>query len=105
VFGLIAVLSEKDADGILRALAPVLESAVFIGLPSESLQRAGRSGAGTRDPADLAAIAERLGLPSGVEPDATAGLSRVRRLAADSGGTVLVVGSHYLIAALGGNWQ
>jgi dihydrofolate synthase/folylpolyglutamate synthase len=105
VFALAAILSDKDAEGILSELAPVLEKVVFTGLAAESLAGAGRPGASTQDAHLLQGIARSLGLDAEVAADAAAGLGRVRDLAARGDGIVLVAGSHFLAAQLEDFWQ
>jgi dihydrofolate synthase/folylpolyglutamate synthase len=105
IFALVAILADKDAAGILTELAPVLEHAVFTGLPPESLAGAGRPGARTHDPSRLDGVARSLGLESEVAADASAGLARVRNLAFGGDGVVLVAGSHFLVAELEDFWQ
>ena len=105
VMALIAILSDKDAEGILAELAPFLEQAVFTGLPAESLAGAGRPGAATHDPRWLQEIAAASGLEAEVADDAAGGLGRVRELAGARDGVVLVAGSHFLVAALEDFWQ
>jgi dihydrofolate synthase/folylpolyglutamate synthase len=105
VFALIAILSDKDAEGILTELAPVLEQAVFTGLPPESLAGAGRPGASTRQPDRLREIARLHGLDGEIAAVAADGLERVRSLAKAGDGVVLVAGSHFLVAELRDFWQ
>ena len=56
---LLAILADKDAAGVLAALAPRLEVAVCTELPAERLGRAGRPGARALEASRLAALAER----------------------------------------------
>jgi dihydrofolate synthase/folylpolyglutamate synthase len=105
VVALVAILADKDADGILTELAPSLGHVVLTSLPPEALANAGRTGARTRPAGELAAIAGGLGLETSVEPEASAGLRLARTLASQRDGLVLVAGSHFLLAALGEFWQ
>lgn len=97
VFACIAVLADKDAEGMLAALAPTLDAVVCTELPAGSLAAAGRPGARSRTAAELARICESLGLRAEPEPDPLAALHRARELAAAASGTVIVAGSHYLL--------
>ena len=98
VVACLAILAEKDAAGVLAALAPRLEAAVCTELPAERLARAGRPGARALEATRLAALAEAAGL-SAVEalPEPRAALERARALARELDGIVLVTGSHYLL--------
>ena len=93
VIGLLAVLGDKDAEGIVAALAPVLDRVVC----SEV-----RGGPRPSRPApELVALCEAAGLAAEAEPDFDAALRRARALAAGSPeGVVLVTGSHYVLGPL-----
>jgi len=105
VTALIALLIDKDSDGILAELAPALDSVIFTSLPPAALANAGRPGASTRSADELEAIANRLGLAARVATDASSGLARAKELAAQGDGVVLIAGSHFLLAALEEIWQ
>jgi dihydrofolate synthase/folylpolyglutamate synthase len=94
----LAILADKDAAGVLAALAPRLAAAVCTGLPSERLARAGRPGAAALEATRLEALARTAGVSrveAVHEPDAA--LRRSAALAAELGGVALVTGSHYLL--------
>jgi dihydrofolate synthase/folylpolyglutamate synthase len=74
--------ADKDAAGMLRALAPVVEELVLTAIPSP------RS-------ADPEALRARAGVPAVVAADPVAGLEEARRRA--GGAPVLVTGSFYLV--------
>jgi dihydrofolate synthase/folylpolyglutamate synthase len=86
----VAVLEDKDAAGMLAALLPKLDHAIF------TRSRNPRS----LPPATLATLAEKLsGPPAETLGDQRAALERARRIAGP-GGAVLATGSIYLIADL-----
>lgn len=87
----IAVLDDKDAAGMLRALLPRLSAVVFTRAPNPR----------ALPPATLADLAGKVGLavPSEIEPDPRKAVSRARELAGEHG-TVLATGSIYLVADL-----
>jgi dihydrofolate synthase / folylpolyglutamate synthase len=94
----VAVLADKDAAGIVEALAPALGGLVASEIPAGRLATAGRPGAVTLAATELAAIARRAGIGSVEhEPDPAAAIGRARALAAAQSGVVLVTGSHYLL--------
>jgi dihydrofolate synthase/folylpolyglutamate synthase len=99
VVACLAILADKDAAAMVRALAPALERAVCTTLPVEALEAQGRPGASSRPPADLVAACAAAGLPAEAEPNFEAALRRASALAAEQPeGAVLVAGSHYAIA-------
>lgn len=98
VFALIGVPNDKDAAGILAELAPGLRQAVFTELPEESLAKRGRPGVRSRSAAELLHLANEAGLAGEACPDPGEGFFRVRRMAGEAGGMVLVAGSHFLIS-------
>jgi dihydrofolate synthase / folylpolyglutamate synthase len=94
----LAVLADKDAAGIVGALAPVLDGLVATEIPAERLASAGRPGARALAANELAAAARDAGLGwVGEEPEPAAAMARARARAAELGAAVLVTGSHYLL--------
>ena len=88
--GVVAVLDDKDAGGMLRELAPVLDHAVF----TRSVNPRALS------PATLASLWEQMGgAASETVADPRAALARAREIAGDAG-AVVATGSIYLIADL-----
>jgi dihydrofolate synthase/folylpolyglutamate synthase len=92
----VSILEDKDAAGMLRALLPHVEHAVF------TRNRNPRA----LPPATLASLCAQLGGAGGVgsraselEPDPRRALARARELAG-AGGVVLATGSIYLVADL-----
>jgi dihydrofolate synthase/folylpolyglutamate synthase len=95
----LAVLADKDAEGMVAALAPALDRVVCTELPPAALAGHGRPGARSRPAPELAAICEGLGLAAEARPDFGSALQRGRELAAvEPEGLLLVTGSHYAIA-------
>jgi dihydrofolate synthase / folylpolyglutamate synthase len=97
VVACLAILADKDAAGVLAALAPRLELAVCTKLPAGRLGRAGRPGARAVEAAQLAAMAEAAGLGAEVIDRPEAALQRAAAIARERGGVALVTGSHYLL--------
>jgi dihydrofolate synthase/folylpolyglutamate synthase len=107
VVACLAILADKDAEAMVRALAPVLDRAVCTELPVEALSAQGRPGAASHPAAELARACEAVGLPAEPETSFPEALRRACELASElPGGTLLVTGSHYVLAparaALGG---
>jgi dihydrofolate synthase/folylpolyglutamate synthase len=97
VIGLVGILDDKDAAGILAELAPVLDFAVMSGLPPDALANSARPGAGSWDPVELARLAAESGLGAESFSEPAEALDRARKLASGRDGVVLVAGSHYLV--------
>jgi dihydrofolate synthase/folylpolyglutamate synthase len=103
VVAVLAILADKDAKAMVEAFAPALTGAVCSELPSadgpkmrpyggKSARRRG-FGAG-----ELARICAQAGLAAEAEPGLAAAAARARQLALESGGVLLVTGSHYALA-------
>jgi dihydrofolate synthase / folylpolyglutamate synthase len=102
VVAVLAILADKDAEGIVAALAPHLYEAICTELPAAD-------GSRTRDrhplplsrtsaaAAELARICAQAGVPAQAEPDFAAAVERARGLARERGGVLLVAGSHYAL--------
>jgi dihydrofolate synthase/folylpolyglutamate synthase len=99
VVGCLAVLADKDAAAMVRALAPALERAVCTEIPPAALAAHGRPGARSYPAAELVALCAEAGLNAEAEPEFDAALASAVALAAEPPtGAVLVAGSHYAIA-------
>jgi dihydrofolate synthase / folylpolyglutamate synthase len=95
----IAALADKDAGAMIGALAPVLSRVVCTELDAAALASRGLPGIASHSAAKLAAACREAGLAAEQVPDFGAAVRRGRELAADlSGGTLLVTGSHYVLA-------
>jgi dihydrofolate synthase/folylpolyglutamate synthase len=98
VIACLSILADKDADGMLAALAPLLAAAVCTELPPEQLAQAGRPQSRSFEASRLARAARAAGVPhteAVAEPNAA--LRRALELADKRGGVTLVSGSHYLL--------
>jgi dihydrofolate synthase/folylpolyglutamate synthase len=99
VVACLAILADKDAAAMVRALAPVLDRAVCAEIPAEELTAHGRPGSGTHPAAELARLCEAVGLAAEAEPHFDEALRRARALALEPPeGVLLVTGSHYVLA-------
>lgn len=97
VVGCLALLADKDVDGVVAALAPRLELAVCTALPADRLARAGRPAARSMDAERLAAAAAGAGLATEIVPEPGAAIGRAIARADARQGAALVTGSHYLL--------
>jgi folylpolyglutamate synthase/dihydropteroate synthase len=93
----IALLADKDAGGVVRAIAPRLDLAVCTELPADMLAHAGRPAARSLDASSLAETAAGAGLPTAVVPDPSAAIRQAVSEARDRRGAALICGSHYLL--------
>ena len=98
VVACLAVLGDKDAKAMVRALAPAVDRVVCTELDPAVLSSRGLPGALTRPAGELAAICAEVGLDAEPEPDFPAAMQRGRRLALDTGAILLVTGSHYALS-------
>jgi dihydrofolate synthase/folylpolyglutamate synthase len=101
----LAILGDKDAPAMIRTLAPSLTRAVCTHLP-EPPADGPKTGTGVafsaRRPSfsagRLAAACAEAGLEADVEADFGAAVRRARALARESGGVLVITGSHYVLA-------
>ncbi len=105
VVACLAILADKDADAMIRALAPSLARAICTELPGHPAD--GPKCQGIRDisahrpsvPAGrLVAACGRAGLAAEEVGGFAAAVARGRELALEMGGVLLVTGSHYALA-------
>jgi dihydrofolate synthase/folylpolyglutamate synthase len=98
VVACLAILADKDAAAMIRALAPALERVVCTELPASALEGHGRPGARSRSAPELVVACEEVGLTAEPEPRFDVAMERARALAAAAPeGALLVAGSHYAI--------
>jgi len=99
VIACLAILADKDAASMVRALAPVLDHVVCTELPSAALGAQGRPGAASHPAAELVALCLEAGLAAEAWPAFADALHRAREVASEtSGATLLVTGSNYVLA-------
>ena len=98
VIACVAVLADKDAAGVVEALAPAIAGLVATEIPGERLASAGRPGAEAFAASALADAAREAGVGwVAEEADPAAALELASEEARRLGGVVLVTGSHYLL--------
>lgn len=100
VIAVIGILADKDAGGMLRELAGVVDTVILTELPGKALADWGRPGARSFPSAELKAFADELGLESEALSNTREALSRAGYLAREREGMVLVAGSHFLLSAV-----
>jgi dihydrofolate synthase/folylpolyglutamate synthase len=97
VVACLAVLADKDAAGVLAALAPRVELAVCTELPADLLAHAGRPAARSLDAPRLAEAAAAAGIATEIVPEPAAAVERAVAEARARSGAALISGSHYLL--------
>jgi dihydrofolate synthase/folylpolyglutamate synthase len=100
VVACIAILADKDAEAMVRALAPAINEVVCTEVPAAALARSGRPGARSHEAGELAAICRSHDLRASAEPRLEEALREARMRAGGSARrALLVAGSHYALAA------
>jgi dihydrofolate synthase/folylpolyglutamate synthase len=97
VIACLALLADKDAAGVIEALAPTLALAVCAELPPRRLARAGRPGARSLSAHRLAEVAGAAELPAEAIMDPAQAVRQAVAAARERDGVTLVTGSHYLL--------
>jgi dihydrofolate synthase/folylpolyglutamate synthase len=97
VVACLALLADKDAAGVVRELAPVVDAVVCTKLPDEQLARAGRPAARSREAEELAHAVRAAGLEVEVVVEPAAAVRRALEAARARSGAALISGSHYLL--------
>jgi folylpolyglutamate synthase/dihydropteroate synthase len=97
VVACLALLADKDAPGVLAALAPRIELAVCTELPADRLARAGRPAARSLGASRLAEAAVAAGIATEIVAEPVTAVRRAVAEANARSGATLVSGSHYLL--------
>jgi dihydrofolate synthase/folylpolyglutamate synthase len=104
VIACMTVLAEKDAESMLRALAPAISHLVATDPPRRAGGPIGREMLGVsagrrwRGAGELAAIAQAAGVEAEAVEDFAEALARARDLALDRDAVLVVCGSNYIAA-------
>src|SRR5262249_41689621 len=96
VTAVLAILADKDAEGIVAALAPAVARVVCAQMGAEDDVGGGPAREG-RTASELAAVCARAGVEAEVVPELATAIARARGHAVRNRGTVLVTGSHYVL--------
>jgi dihydrofolate synthase / folylpolyglutamate synthase len=97
VVACLALLADKDADGIADALAPALAAACCCAIPSADVAGSGRPGAASVPAAELAGLLEARGVQARTLEAPGEAIEEAIRLARERNGVALLAGSHYLL--------
>ncbi|MSO40864.1 MAG: hypothetical protein EXQ70_03045 [Solirubrobacterales bacterium] len=96
----LAVLADKDAGEIVRALAPACEAFVCTEVPPEAIEGSGRPGGQSVAAADLAREVTGAGGEAEALVTPLKAWARALDLARERRGVALATGSHYLLGCL-----
>lgn len=97
----LAVLDDKDAAGIVEALAGSCEYFVCTEVSEEAMEGSGRPGARCVPAGDLAALCTAAGVESEAVDDPAKAISRTCEIADGKQAVAVVTGSHYLLGVHG----
>jgi len=98
VVACLGILADKDAAGMIAALAPAVAEFICTEPPPAALAASGRPDARPWPAGELAELCAAAGAPAVAVSDLPEALARSRSRAATLGGIALVAGSHYLLA-------
>jgi dihydrofolate synthase / folylpolyglutamate synthase len=96
----LAVLEDKDAAGIVEALAPACAYFVCTEVPPEQIEGSGRPGGRSKPAAELADLVHEAGVGAEAITKPTGAWARARALALERDGVALAAGSHYLLSSI-----
>jgi len=96
----LAILAEKDAKGIVEALASVCSYFVCTQIPPEAIAGSGRPAADPHPAEELARLCRDAGVEAEAVPDPVQAWERAKALARERDAAALAAGSHYLLAQL-----
>ncbi len=97
VVACLAILADKDATGIIGALAPALAAAVCTEIPTARLEGAGRPGTTSTPAAELVRLCEAASVPATAHAEPGSAVTLAIAMARERGGVALIAGSHYLL--------
>jgi dihydrofolate synthase / folylpolyglutamate synthase len=97
VVACLAILADKDAPGIIDALAPALAAVVCTEIPESRLVGSGRPGTSAVPAAELVRLCEAASVPATAHTDPSGAVALARAMAGERGGVALIAGSHYLL--------
>ena len=96
----LAVLAEKDAEGIVTALAPACSQFVCTEIHADVIRGSGRPAADSHPAEELAALCRAAGAEAEAILEPLAAWERAKELARERGAAALAAGSHYLLSCL-----
>jgi dihydrofolate synthase/folylpolyglutamate synthase len=96
----LAVLAEKDAGGIVEALAPAISYFVCTEIPPETIEGSGRPSGRSHPGSELALLCKEAGVETEAVADPVDAWRYARQLARKRDWIALAAGSHYLLSSI-----
>ncbi len=96
----LAVLEDKDASGIVNALAPAISYFVCTEVPPEAIEGSGRPSGNSHPASELVTLCRETGVEAEAIADPITAWRRARELARERHGIALAAGSHYLLSSI-----
>jgi dihydrofolate synthase / folylpolyglutamate synthase len=96
----LAVLDEKDAAGIVDALAPAISQFVCTEVPPDAIEGSGRPGGRSHPASELEELCRKAGVEAEALADPIDAWRRARAVARKRDGVALAAGSHYLLSCV-----
>jgi dihydrofolate synthase/folylpolyglutamate synthase len=96
----LAVLAEKDARGIIEALAPAISHFVCTEIPPEAIEGSGRPSGRSHPASELASLCTEAGVEAEAMADPIDAWRHARELARTRHWIALAAGSHYLLSSI-----
>jgi dihydrofolate synthase / folylpolyglutamate synthase len=96
----LAVLEDKDAAGIVGALAPAISHFVCTEVPPEAIEGSGRPSGRSHPASELVSLCRETGVEAEAVPDPIDAWRRAQDLARERHGIALAAGSHYLLSSI-----
>jgi dihydrofolate synthase/folylpolyglutamate synthase len=96
----LAVLEDKDAAGILNALATAISYFVCTEIPPEAIEGSGRPSGRSHPASELVSLCRNAAVEAESVSDPVDAWRRARELARKRDGIALATGSHYLLSSI-----
>ena len=96
----LAILAEKDAEAIIKVLAPVCASFICTQIPEEAIRGSGRPVGTSYSASELVELCRLAGAEAEAVEDPIDAWKRARELAGERDAAALAAGSHYLLSCL-----
>jgi dihydrofolate synthase/folylpolyglutamate synthase len=96
----LAMLEDKDAAGIVNALAPAISYFVCTEIPPEAIEGSGRPSGRAHLASELGSLCRDAGVEAESVSDPVDAWRRARELAKGRDGIALATGSHYLLSSI-----
>jgi dihydrofolate synthase / folylpolyglutamate synthase len=96
----LAVLEDKDAAGIIEALAPTASYFVCTEIPPEAIEGSGRPSGRSHPASELVSLCREASVEAEAIADPLEAWGRTKELAGERDGVALAAGSHYLLTSI-----